>query len=260
METLFKKEKLPGFAIVTGSSRGLGANFAYRLANDGYDVLINYSSDASEADALEVKGQIERDTGRRALICKADVSVPEECTRMVETACDTFGSHAAVLINNAGIHRGGNFEDIPPETYSKIIYVDLIGCLNMCRASIPHMLEAGEGAIINISSSAAYAQSYKNEAYGTAKAALLGLTKCLALEFAGKGIRANAIAPCQHATKMVEDFARNDPENFKKSCAAIPLGRIGRPDELSEAMSYLVHARFMTGHCIAHSGGKVLLC
>lgn len=259
METILEKEKNPGFAIVTGSSRGLGANFAYRLASEGYDVVLNYCNSASKNAAMEVKAQIENDFGARVIVAQADVSNYEECEQMVKTAVETFSCSVGVLINNAGIHKGGNFEDIDPEVYSQIIKVDLIGALNMCHIVLPYMVKEKNGVIINISSSAAYAQSFKNEAYGTAKAGLIGLTKCLALECAPYNVRVNALAPCQHATQMVEDFAKNDPENFKKSCAAIPLGRIGKREELSDAMSYLVHAKFMTGHCIAHTGGKVLL-
>ncbi len=259
MEVLFKKEKVPGFAIVTGSSRGLGANFAYRLASEGYNVVLNYCNAGSIDACREVKDQIEKDFGTGVVMVHADVSDPEACRRVVQAGKDAFGCNVGVLVNNAGIHRGGNFEDVAPETYSWVINVDLVGAMNMCHAVVPDMMEQGEGAIVNISSSAAYAQSIKNEAYGTAKAALLGLTKCLALELAPHNIRVNAIAPGQHATQMVRDFAARDPENFKNSLAAIPMGRVGQPEELSEAMSYLVHARFMTGHCIAHSGGRVLL-
>lgn len=259
MEVLFQKKKLPGFAIVTGSSRGLGANFAYRLASEGYDVVLNYSNPASADDAQQISGQIQRDFGRTPVIVPGDISDPTACKEIVNAGINAFGGEIAVLINNAGIHKGGPFECAAPEDYIRILYVDLIGTVNMCQAVLPYMKKQCGGAIINISSSAAYAQSYKNEAYGTAKAAVLGLTKCLALELAPYKVRVNAIAPCQHETKMVADFAKAQPENFKKSCSEIPLGRIGRREELSEAMSYLVHAEFMTGHCIAHTGGKVLL-
>lgn len=257
---VFAKQKMDGFAIVTGGSRGLGANFAWRLASEGYDVVINYTSESSLEKAEALRDDIEKTFGTRAVVLRADTSDYGQCQTLVEQAVEILGDKIAVLINNAGIQTGGEFHQLDPAVYRKIISVNLLGVLYMTRAVVPYMIKHQQGVIINNASAAGYAASFKNEAYGTAKAGMLGLTRALALEMAKYNVRVNALAPTQHWTDMVANFAKREPDNFEKSCSLIPLKRCGEPEELSEAMSFLLNDTYMTGHCIAHSGGKLLLC
>jgi len=257
---IFSKVKMDGFAIVTGASRGLGANFAWRLASEGYDVVINYTSESSLEKSEALREDIEKTFGTRAVVLRADTSDYAQCEAMVEKAVEILGDKIAILVNNAGIQTGGDFHQLDPAVYRKIINVNLLGVLYMSRVVAPYMIKHKQGVIINNASAAGYAASFKNEAYGTAKAGMLGLTRALALELAQYNVRVNALAPSQHWTDMVANFAKREPDNFEKSCSLIPLKRCGEPEELSEAMSFLINDTYMTGHCIAHSGGKLLLC
>ena len=131
-------KKINGYAIVTGSSRGLGAEMALRCAKDGHDVVINYTSESSKIKAEEVATQVEA-LGQKALVVKCDVSNYDDCAAMTKAASEFFGTRQAILVANAGIKNLLSFEDLSHEDFERVIRVNLLGVMNIVHCSIPYM-------------------------------------------------------------------------------------------------------------------------
>ncbi len=233
-------------ALVTGGTRGIGAAIAIGLKAAGYKVAANFAHNDEAAAKFKAETGIE--------VYKWDVTNFDDCQKGIAQIAKDFGGDIEILINNAGITRDGMMHKMGVEDWFKVIDTNLTSCFNMSRVAIDSMRTKGFGRIINISSINAQAGQMGQTNYSAAKAGLLGFTKALALESAFKGITVNAIAPGYVATEMVAAM----PENVLKSIVAkIPVGRLGKPEEIARAVLFLASddAGFITGETISVNGG-----
>jgi len=245
----------PRTAVVTGSSRGIGAAVARRLAKDGLEVVVNWRSD--ETGAEEVVRAI-TDDGGSASSFRADVTRPDEVAALIAHAHETYGRVDA-LVNNAG---GGMSPQPLPET----TVADLDGHLDShlrsafecTQAVLPGMRERGGGRIVNITSEAAFGSPPPNlTGYAVAKAAVVALTKSAAVEAGPWGITVNAVAPGMTETAMIDDV----PQRAKMTVAAqAPLRRLGSPEDTAEVVSFLLGhgGAYVTGQTLHVNGGQYL--
>ncbi len=246
-----KAMKLKGrVALVTGGSRGIGRAIAMALAEAGADVAINYVR--NQALAQEVAEAIEK-MGGVGEIFQADINDPEHVLRMHDAILRRF-ERVDILVNNAGINRDKSFIKMDYETWKAVVSVDLDGAFYCTKAFVGEMKARGYGRIINISSVIGQMGNFGQANYAAAKAALLGLTKTLAREFALKGVTVNAVAPGFIETEMVTETSHDVQE---KILAQVPLRRFGRPEEVAHAVVFLASddAGFITGQTINVNGG-----
>jgi NAD(P)-dependent dehydrogenase (short-subunit alcohol dehydrogenase family) len=241
-------------AVVTGASSGLGVAIALGMAAAGADVAIG----ARRVDRLqETRKAVER-LGRRCIAVPTDVTVIEDCTRLVESAVNEFG-RVDILVNNAGI--GGEYHQAtedPPEHFRHVVDVNLFGSYWMAQAA-GRVMQPGS-AVVNISSVLAVTTAKVPAAgYSAAKAGILGLTRDLAAQWGRKGIRVNAIMPGVFPTEATAHYS----PNYKRKLidARIPLGRIGDPEEIASTAVFLASdaAAYITGVAVAVDGGVLLL-
>ena len=240
-------------ALVTGSSRGIGRAIAAQLAREGYAVCINYIEQQQAAEALVAELQAE---GCRAMAIQADVADRAAVNAMVAAAEAAFGP-VALLVNNAGISRQGLFQDVDDELWDRYFAVNVTGARNTIQAVLPHMLHEKSGCIINISSIWGLRGASCEVTYATTKAALVGLTRSLALELAPSGIRVNAVAPGCIETDMVRALGQ---ETRDMLVDATPMGRLGTPEDIADVVSFLASdkASFMTGQILTADGGFIV--
>ena len=188
-------------ALVTGSTSGIGLGIAQALAAQGANVMLNGFGDANEIKA--VRDRLERTHGIKAVYSAADMSRPEEVHAMVAEAIDVFGA-VDILVNNAGIQHVAPVEEFPLEKWDAILAINLSSSFHTIRSALPRMRERGWGRIVNIASAHGLVASPFKSAYVAAKHGVVGLTKTVALETAGKGITCNAICPGWVLTPLVE--------------------------------------------------------
>jgi acetoacetyl-CoA reductase len=236
-------------AIVTGGTRGIGAAISRDLAGNGYRVAATYNSNEAAAEAFR------RDTG--IPVFQWDVADYTACEAGVRAVDEALGGTVEVLVNNAGITRDVMLHKMSPEQWKEVIDCDLTSCFNMCRAVINPMRERGFGRIVNVSSINGQKGQMGQANYSAAKAGMLGFTKALALESAAKGITVNALAPGYVMTDMV---AAVSEDALRKIEAQIPVGRLGRPEEIARAVRFLVsdNASFITGATVTANGGQYM--
>jgi 3-oxoacyl-[acyl-carrier protein] reductase len=220
--------------LVTGSSRGIGAEIATRAAAEGAGVAVHYAT-ARDA-ASRIVGRI-RERGGEAQAFGADVSDGAQAEALVGEVLDRFGRLDG-LVNNAGRTQVGPFLEIEPREWDAVIRTDLTAAFHTCRAALPSMLERGSGSIVNIASRLGQMGVAETAAYSAAKAGLIGLTRSLAVEFGRRGVRVNAVAPAVTVTDMTTDLV--DSEEGRRRLAGMPLGRFGRADEVAEAVIFLL--------------------
>ena len=240
-------------ALVTGSSRGIGRAIAAQLAREGYAACINYIEQQQAAEALVAELQAE---GCRAMAIQADVADRAAVNAMVAAAEAAFGP-VTLLVNNAGISRQGLFQDVDDELWDRYFAVNVTGARNTIQAVLPHMLHEKSGCIINISSIWGLRGASCEVTYATTKAALVGLTRSLALELAPSGIRVNTVAPGCIETDMVRALGQ---ETRDMLVDATPMGRLGTPEDIAGAVSFLASdkASFMTGQILTADGGFIV--
>ena len=240
-------------ALITGASRGIGAATAQRLAQDGFDVAANYS-ERKEA-ALKVVSRIE-DLGRRAIAVQADVSRVADVRRMVSETVAGL-SRLDVLVNNAGVYERAFFDDTTPEEWDRRLAINLSSCFYAAKAAVPEMRKVGGGRIVNVTSQLAYRGTSHGADYVAAKAGIVGLTKALALELAKDGILVNAVAPGSIETDIL---AGDTTEDRVRRVRTIPLGRVGRAEEVAAAIAFLASpdAAYITGQVLHVNGGSTL--
>ena len=228
-------------ALVTGSSRGIGAAAARRLAADGWDVSVHYNE--SEAAALALAGEL----GVRAL--KADISDPAQTAALFAAV-----GPVDLLVCNAGVAEYGLLTDADEDAWRRLLAVNLDGAYRCCRAAIPHMVREKAGNIILISSVWGLYGASCEAAYSASKAALIGLGKSLAKELGPSGIRVNCVAPGVIDTDML---ARFDFADRQALIDQTPLGRLGTAGDVAELIAFLASdsASFITGQVIECSGG-----
>ena len=237
-------------ALITGASRGIGRACAVRLAADGYTVVINYSH--SEAEALAALEEI-RAAGGDGMICKADVSNPEEVREMVTLVDKTYGQ-IDLLVNNAGVVKDEYLLMMNPDTLDKCLSLNVKGYFFCAQAVALKMFRKKRGVILNMSSVSGELALAGQSVYSATKGAVNSMTRVLAKELSPKGIRVNAIAPGFIETDMIRAL----PEEKKAEYLAnIPLRRFGKAEEVAAAVSALASDAFsyMTGQIVTLDGG-----
>ena len=235
-------------ALVTGSSRGIGAAIAALLARRGYAVCINYLEQREKAEALVAELRKEQCV---AMCLQADVADRAQVDAMVRKVEDELG-HISLLVNNAGIARNQQFQDVAPETLQRIFAVNFGGCFHCSQAVIGPMLKAHEGCIINISSIWGSHGASCESVYSSTKHAIIGLTRSLAAEFAPSGIRVNCVAPGVIETDMIQALGNETLEQLRQE---MPFRRFGTPEEVAESVWHLAKAEYITGQILTVDGG-----
>ncbi len=235
-------------ALVTGSSRGIGAAIAALLARRGYAVCINYLEQREKAEALVAELRKEQCV---AMCLQADVADRAQVDAMVRKVEEELG-HISLLVNNAGIARNQQFQDVAPETLQRIFAVNFGGCFHCSQAVIGPMLKAHEGCIINISSIWGSHGASCESVYSSTKHAIIGLTRSLAAEFAPSGIRVNCVAPGVIETDMIQALGNETLEQLRQE---MPFRRFGTPEEVAESVWHLAKADYITGQILTVDGG-----
>jgi 3-oxoacyl-[acyl-carrier protein] reductase len=242
-------------ALVTGAARGIGAATAVRLAADGHDVAVLDLDESACADTVKA---VEA-TGARGLAVGADVSDADAVTAAVQRVRDGLGP-PTVLVNNAGITRDNLLFKMSEEDWDQVMGVHLRGAFLVTRAAQTHMVDAGWGRVVNLSSVSALGNRGQVN-YSAAKAGMQGFTKTLALELGKYGVTANAVAPGFVVSDMTAATAERvgmSFEDFQQAAVAqIPVGRAGYPEDVAHTVSFLVSegAGFVSGQVIYVAGG-----
>ena len=232
-------------ALVTGGTRGIGEAISVALKEAGYKVAANYGGNDAAAQDFSARTGIPT--------YKFDVSDYDSVAESVAKIEAELGP-IEILVNNAGITRDGILAKMTFETWNKVIQTNLSSCFNTCHAVVGGMRERGFGRIVNIGSVNGQAGQYGQVNYASAKSGIHGFTKALALELASKRVTVNAVAPGYVETEMVRAVPQPVLEKIIKQ---IPMGRLGKPDDISRAVLFLVadEADFMTGSTLSINGG-----
>ena len=235
-------------AIITGASRGIGAAIALNLASMGANVAAVYAGNHEAAEEICRNCREKHGVNANAYCC--DVSDFDQVKETVNQIRSDFGSFQ-ILVNNAGITRDGLVAAMKEEDFDRVLDVNLKGAFNMIRHCSRGLIAAREGVIINVSSVSGLIGNPGQINYSAAKAGLIGMTKTVAKELAARNIRCNAVAPGFIQTDMTENLkAQENP-----MVQAIPLGRVGRPEDVAEAVAYLIGAEYVTGEILRVDGG-----
>jgi len=240
-------------ALVTGSSRGIGRAVAAQLAREGWAVCINYIQHQEAAESL--LRQL-RSEGHEAIAVQADVSDRAAVNAMVARAEAELGP-IELLVNNAGVAGQCLFQDVTDEMWNRYMGVNLGGARNTIQAVLPHMLHEKRGCIVNVSSMWGLRGASCEVTYSCTKAALIALTRSLAMELAPSHIRVNCVAPGVINTDMVQVLGE---ETLKELAEQTPLGRLGTPEDIAHAVSFFASekASFITGQVLTADGGFIV--
>lgn len=236
-------------AFVTGGVRGIGAAIAKHLSRDGFEVVV---CDVDQ-DAID---RFSEETGITGV--QMDVSDFQNTQDVIDDVEQRFDG-IDVLVNNAGITRDGMVHKMEPESqWEAVIKVNLTGVFNTCRMVTPKMRERNYGRVINISSMNGQRGQFGQSNYSAAKAGVIGFTKAIAQELAGKGITANCIAPGFIDTEMTRQMK---PEALEAEAAKIPVGRMGTPEDIAAVVSFLASdsASFISGQTLSPNGGQLMV-
>ena len=229
-------------AVITGGSRGIGAAAVSAFRKQGYEVAFFYASDPAAAQAVAQR------TGAQAIRC--DVSD----AAAVEAAFARLGT-AQVLVNNAAVSHTGLIQDISPAQWDRLFAVNVRGVYNCVRAALPGMLKRQDGCILNVASMWGQVGASCEACYSATKGAVIALTKALAKELAPSHIRVNAVSPGVIDTDMNSHLSVQEMDELAQQT---PLERIGRPEEVAQALVYLADAQFVTGQILPVNGGFVI--
>jgi glucose 1-dehydrogenase len=254
-------------ALVTGGSSGIGQAIAVRLADEGVNVAINYVGPPAGAEMTReiIDASVEscmcsmRDAGHSPLLVEADVSNADEVGRMFAQTIGHFGG-IDILINNAGIQLSGESHELSVDDFDRVLAVNLRGSFLCAQRAIAHMLGAGKpGSIINVSSVHQEIPKPRFLGYSVSKGGMQNLTRTLALEYAGRGIRVNSVAPGATITPINRSWV-DDPEKSAMVVSHIPMGRAGTAEEMAAMSAFLCsdEAAYVTGQTIFVDGGLTL--
>lgn len=242
----------PKIALVTGGMGGLGEAVCRQLSDDGFKVVALHSPGNHHVQPWLAR---QAQQGYQFETAEVDVQRYESCRQAVASVRERCGP-ASVLVNNAGITRDASFRKMTPEDWDTVLRTNLDSMFNMTKQVIEDMLLLGWGRIVNISSVNGQKGAFGQANYAASKAGIHGFTKCLALEFAKKGVTVNTVSPGYLSTSMVE----NVPEQVMREriLPEIPMGRLGEPHEVAQMISYLTSeaAAFVTGANLAVNGGQ----
>jgi len=243
-------------ALVTGGGSGLGRASAIALARAGATVTV---ADVDEQGGKETAALVSEEAGGDADFVRADVTQADEVEAMVDKAVARWG-HLDCALNNAGTTGvSAPTADYTLDDWNRAIALNLTGVFLCLKYELPAMLERG-GAIVNMASGAGLVGFPGLPAYVASKHGVVGLTRAAALEYASQGVRVNAICPGSTRTPMLEGFMGGDEQVERMMTRAVPLGRLGRPEEIAEAVVWLCSdaASFVVGHSLAVDGGSVI--
>jgi 3-oxoacyl-[acyl-carrier protein] reductase len=236
-------------ALITGASRGIGAEIAKRLARDGFRIVVNY---AGRVDAAETVADEIRAAGGEAIVVQADVGDSGAVAALFDKAIDAFG-RVDVVVNNAGIMKLAAIAELTDEVVDDTIATNLKGVVNVCREAARRLRH--DGRIINFSSSVIGMRLPTYGIYIATKAAVEGLTQVLAQEMRGRGIRVNAVAPGPVATELF--LEGKSPDVLDKMAKMNPIERLGEPDDIARVVSFLASPEggWINGQTVRVNGG-----
>ncbi|ACL69785.1 3-oxoacyl-[acyl-carrier-protein] reductase [Halothermothrix orenii] len=243
-------------AVITGSSRGIGAATAKKLAEKGANVVINYPFPGEKENTNKVVAEIENITGVEAIAVEADVSSLDAAKKLIKKAVDKFGK-VDILVNNAGITRDNLLLRMKEEEWDSVINVNLKGVFNCTKAVVRSMMKQRSGKIINLASVVGIMGNAGQSNYSASKAGVIGFTKSIAKELSSRGITANAVAPGfikSHMTDQLSDDVKEAMLN------AIPLKKFGTVDDVASLICFLAspEADYINGQVINVDGGMVM--
>jgi acetoacetyl-CoA reductase len=250
-QALLQGSRLYGaVAVVTGAARGIGRAIAKELAAAGAKVVINYAH--SKEAAEELVTELREHGALDVMAVQADVADPAQAAALIEKTIEAFG-RVDVLVNNAGITADHSMKNLTIEEWDRVVHVDLNSCFYTVKAALPYFVQQQEGKIINISSFVGQEGNFGQANYSAAKAGILGFTKTAALELARYNVTVNAVCPGFVETDMYERVPPSAKEAILKR---IPLGRVGKPEEVARCVRYLVEdGDYITGQSISINGG-----
>jgi NAD(P)-dependent dehydrogenase (short-subunit alcohol dehydrogenase family) len=240
-------------ALITGASRGIGAAIAAAYARSGADVALV----ARSADGLEATADTVRDAGRKAVVLPADVTDSHAVAEMVDAAVAGLGG-LDIVVNNAGGSRFVvTFSDLRMSGWEKVLRLNLDATVYVCQAAGKYLTGQGSGTVINVASVAGLASAPLLAPYGAAKAAVINLTKTLAVEWAAAGVRVNALCPGWTATDLNRNMWES-PDGGHEVIKNVPMGRWGRAEEMAGPAVFLASeaSSFMTGQVVVIDGGQ----
>lgn len=240
--------------LITGGSRGIGRAVSLLLARLGARVAVNYVENARSADATVEEIRV---GGGEAFALRADVSIPSQASRLVSEAVERLGALDALVVSH-GIWKRAPIDMMTPEEWDEMVRVNLTGTYAICHYAARHMLRQGPGAIVTIASTSGQRGEANYSHYSATKGAMIAFTKSLAAELGPRGIRVNGVAPGWVLTDMSR--AAIEGEAGAEIAAAIPLGRVGTPEEIAGPVAFLVSdlASYLHGEILNVNGGAVM--
>ena len=240
-------------AVVTGSSRGIGAATAIKLAEEGADVVINYNSD--EESAKDTAEKV-RELGRKALVIQGNVAEMDDAKNLIKSTIKEF-DRIDILVNNAGITKDGLLLRMKEKDFGDVIDVNLKGTFNCTKQAIRYMMKQRSGKIVNLSSVVGLMGNAGQANYSASKAGVVGFTKSVAREVSKRGINVNAVAPGYINTDMTEELPAKVKEDMLKN---IPLDRFGEVEDVANVIMFLVSplANYVNGQTINIDGGMLM--
>ena len=247
-----KEKNIIKTVIVTGGSRGIGAGIVEYLANNEYNVVLNYNK--SEEEAKKIQEKLIKN-GKKVEIFKADVSKREEVKKLIEFTIKKFNK-IDVLINNAGISQTKLFTDITDNDWETMLETNLNSVFYCTQEVLPGMISRKEGVIINISSIWGMVGASCEVHYSVSKAGIDGMTKALAKELGPSNIRVNSIAPGFIGTDMNKNYTKEEIENIRNE---IPLEKVGKVIDIAKCVKWLIEDEYVTGQIISPNGGWVII-